>query len=244
MFPLVYPFFSLLLIAQMAEAKRILDSLIGCAIFLAVCVRVLIIHGRLIRAQDRLQFEATHDGLTGLANRRAVLEHLEKELDRHLRTGEPVGLIMADVDHFKKINDVYGHGVGDQVLRELARRMKCVLRSYDTAGRYGGEEFLMVLPNCDAQNTEAGAERLRASVAQQPVLTSVGMVPVTMSMGFIATTGMQDSDSTTPTARLRQHDSASPGGRGPLSRQGEWAQSGRGDAGRETEPQLTSQGEV
>src|ERR1700745_3415790 len=103
MFPLVYPFFSLLLIAQMAEAKRILDSLIGCAIFLAVCVRVLIIHGRLIRAQDRLQFEATHDGLTGLVNRRAVLEHLEKELDRHLRTGEPVGLIMADVDHFKKI---------------------------------------------------------------------------------------------------------------------------------------------
>jgi len=197
MFPLVYPFFSLLLIAQMAEAKRILDSLIGCAIFLAVCVRVLIIHGRLIRAQDRLQFEATHDGLTGLANRRAVLEHLEKELDRHLRTGEPVGLIMADADHFKKINDVYGHGVGDEVLRELARRMKCVLRRYDTAGRYGGEEFLVVLPNCDAQNTEAGAERLRASVAQQPVLTSAGMVPVTMSMGFIATTGMQDSDSTT-----------------------------------------------
>src|ERR1700741_756929 len=73
MFPLVYPFFSLLLIAQMAEAKRMLDSLIGCAIFLAVGVRVLIIQSRLIRAQDRLQFEATHDALTGLSNRRAGL---------------------------------------------------------------------------------------------------------------------------------------------------------------------------
>jgi diguanylate cyclase (GGDEF)-like protein len=197
MFPLVYPFFSLLLIAQMAETKRIMDTLMGCVIFLAVSVRALIIQGRLIRAQDQLEFEATHDALTGLANRRAVLEHLDKELDRHRRTGEPVGLIMADADHFKKINDVYGHAVGDQVLRELARRMKYALRSYDSAGRYGGEEFLIVLPNCDAQNTFTGAERLRESVAQLPVNTSAGMVPVTMSMGFVAAAGAQDSDSMT-----------------------------------------------
>jgi diguanylate cyclase (GGDEF)-like protein len=197
MFPLVYPFFSLLLIAQMAETMRVMDTFIGCVVFLAVSVRVLIIQGRLIHAQDRLQFEATHDALTGLSNRRAVLEHLEKELDRHRRTGEPVGVIMADADHFKKINDVYGHAVGDQVLRELARRMKAVLRSYDSAGRYGGEEFLVVLPNCDVQNSLAGAERLRENVAEQPIRTSAGLVPVTMSMGYISATGTQDSDSLT-----------------------------------------------
>lgn len=105
---------------------------------------------------------------------------------------------MADADHFKKINDVHGHGVGDQVLRELARRMRCVLRSYDTAGRYGGEEFLIVLPSCDAQNTLAGAERLRESVAEDPIATSVGAVPVTISMGVIATDAIgQESDSLT-----------------------------------------------
>ncbi len=188
MFPLVYPFFSLLLIVQMAERKRFLDSCIGCAVFLAVGLRMLIIQRRLMRAQELLRFEASHDVLTGLANRRAVLEQLEKELDRHGRTGQPVGLVMGDADHFKKINDAYGHSVGDEVLREVAQRMRSALRTYDSAGRYGGEEFLIILPDCDAANTVCGAERLRQSVGERPVRTIAGEIPVTISMGVIAAT--------------------------------------------------------
>jgi len=192
LFPLLYPFFSLLLIAQIAGKRRALSSYIGSIIFAAVGVRVLIIQSRLIRAQEMLQFEATHDVLTGLSNRRAILECLEKELERQKRNGDSVGVIMADADHFKKINDSYGHAVGDQVLREVARRMLSCLRIYDSVGRYGGEEFLIVVPNCDGRKTFASAERLRESVAQEPVTTNAGSIPVTVSMGLIATTGCAD----------------------------------------------------
>lgn len=198
MFPLLYPFFSVLLIAQMAERKRFLASCIGCIVFLAVGLRMLIIQRRLIRAQELLRFEASHDVLTGLSNRGAVLEQLEKELDRQGRTGQPVGVVMVDVDHFKKVNDAHGHGVGDQVLREIAQRMRNALRTYDSAGRYGGEEFLIMLPNCDAQNTVAGAERLRQSVGGRPIRTSGGEITVTVSMGLIAATRCtRDLDSST-----------------------------------------------
>ncbi len=187
-FPLVYPFVSLLLIAQMQSTKRALESCIGCIIFAAVGLRMLIIQRRLIRSQEVLRFEATHDVLTGLANRGAILACLERELERHKRTGQPLGVIMADVDHFKKINDVYGHMVGDQVLRGITRRLVTTLRSYDSAGRYGGEEFLIVVPDCDTAGALASAERLRESVAQEPITTSAGPISVTVSMGSVAAT--------------------------------------------------------
>ncbi len=197
-FPLVYPFVSLLLIAQMQSTKRALESCIGCVIFVAVGLRMLIIQRRLIRAQEVLRFEATHDVLTGLANRGAILACLEREIERHKRTGQPVGVIMADADHFKRINDVYGHIVGDQVLRAMTRRMIATLRSYDWAGRYGGEEFLMVVPDCDAAATFATAERLRESVAKEPITTSAGPISVTVSMGLVAATKCSwDLDSST-----------------------------------------------
>jgi two-component system cell cycle response regulator len=123
---------------------------------------------------------------------------LEKELERQKRTGDPVGVIMADADHFKKINDNLGHSVGDQVLREVAQRMKDALRSYDWVGRYGGEEFLIVVHNCDGNSTFASAERLRKSVTERPVISNAGPVPITLSMGVIAATGCtQGLDSST-----------------------------------------------
>jgi diguanylate cyclase (GGDEF)-like protein len=194
-FPLLYPFFSLLLIAQMAGKETMLRLCICGVTFAAVGVRVLIIQHRLVLAQDRLQFDAMHDVLTGLSNRRAILECLKKELRRQQRSGHSMGLIMADADHFKKINDAYGHAVGDQVLREIAERMIAALRRYDSVGRYGGEEFLIIVPDCDADAAYASAERLRKTVAALPVTTNAGPIPVTVSLGLIATAGSgADSD--------------------------------------------------
>ena len=108
--------------------------------------RIIELEDRLIRAQEALRDLATHDPLTGLLNRRASLDSLLAELSRGSRTQDPVCIVMADIDHFKKINDTHGHLIGDDVLCEVARRMQSSLRRYDTVGRYGGEEFLLVLP--------------------------------------------------------------------------------------------------
>src|SRR4029079_13958500 len=107
----------------------------------------------LLRAQRQLAQQASHDSLTGLWNRGTILEILHRELVRSLREGHPVSIIMADIDHFKNINDTHGHLVGDQVLRQSGQRLLAALRPYDTVGRYGGEEFLVVLPGCSAETS-------------------------------------------------------------------------------------------
>jgi two-component system cell cycle response regulator len=106
------------------------------------------------------------------------------ELNRALRTGTLVGVAMADLDHFKKINDTYGHPAGDVVLSETARRIRSTLRPTDTAGRIGGEEFLVVLPGIDAPTAFDITERIRISVMKDGVTTSQGIIPVTMSLGL------------------------------------------------------------
>ncbi len=150
--------------------------------------RILDLQEALIRAKDDLQFAAAHDALTGLWNRGAIIELLKREVSRRQRTGEPLGVIMTDIDHFKKINDTYGHLVGDAVLREVTRRLAEDVRPYDAVGRYGGEEFLIVFPGCTAPNLIVGAERLRHCIADQPVETSVGPIQVTLSLGLASAT--------------------------------------------------------
>jgi diguanylate cyclase (GGDEF)-like protein len=146
--------------------------------------RILDLQEALLKAQEKLIEQATHDGLTGLWNRTSILEILQKEAARSAREVLPLALLMADLDNFKKINDTYGHMAGDHVLRESACRFGSNIRAYDAIGRYGGEEFLVVLPGCDELGGMAQAERLRDSIGCQPVPTSAGEISVTCSIGL------------------------------------------------------------
>jgi len=145
--------------------------------------RILDLQADLVKAREALRDQATHDPLTGLWNRYALLEALEREHSRAAREGTPLAAIMVDLDHFKGVNDTYGHLAGDAVLREAAGRMQAVVRSYDLVGRYGGEEFLIVLPGTSGVNAAQLAERLRAAVAHDPVGHDLLRIPVTASFG-------------------------------------------------------------
>lgn len=145
--------------------------------------RILTLQDEQLKAREELHLRATHDGLTGVWNRVAILDMLQREFELSARAGTTTGLIMLDVDHFKKVNDRYGHLSGDTVLVDVARRMQQAVRSYDLVGRYGGEEFLVVSPDCDLEQVQACAERIRASVAEKPVAADGALVPVTVSAG-------------------------------------------------------------
>ena len=111
--------------------------------------RVLNLEDRLVEAREEMPFKATHDTLTSLWNRGAIMDLLGQEMARSRREGISTIMLLGDVDHFKTVNDTHGHLVGDEVLREVARRLLSYVRSYDFVGRYGGEEFLVVLNNCN-----------------------------------------------------------------------------------------------
>ncbi len=148
--------------------------------------RIVHLQDALLRATEKLQFEVAHDGLTGLWNRAAILDIVQRETARHFRSGEELGILMADVDHFKRTNDTYGHLAGDAVLREVANRMLSAMRSYDSVGRYGGEEFLIVVPGCGRDALLAGAERIRRSIADRPIACDAANIPTTVSLGAIS----------------------------------------------------------
>jgi two-component system, cell cycle response regulator len=146
--------------------------------------RILELQEQLFAASEQLRVQATHDSLTGLLNRKAIVEILDRELVRSLRQGTEFSVIMADVDHFKSINDTYGHATGDEVLREAARRMQASIRPYDSVGRYGGEEFLFVGPGCGVDGAAELAERLRRCIESAPIQTADVAISATMSLGF------------------------------------------------------------
>ena len=148
-------------------------------------LRVLHLEDRLVEAREEMRFKATHDPLTSLWNRGVIVELLGRELSRSRRENASTAILMCDLDHFKNINDSCGHLVGDEVLQETARRLLSSVRSYDFVGRYGGEEFLVVLNNCDPAFSLARAEQIRNTIAQRPVETSGGPVPITMSLGLL-----------------------------------------------------------
>lgn len=137
----------------------------------------------MIEAREALKFEASHDPLVRLWNHRAILDLLRTELSRAKRLQTPLSVFFADLDSFKLVNDRYGHLVGDDVLRSAAERVSSTVREYDHVGRYGGEEFLVVLPNCTAEAAREVAERVRQHVGGGPIVTSPTQIVITVSIG-------------------------------------------------------------
>ena len=146
----------------------------------------ILVAKRILDLQESLRFAATHDFLTKILNRGEILASLKRELCRSEREDKPLAVIMADLDHFKSVNDSLGHAAGDDVLREVAERLKSDLRPYDLVGRFGGEEFLIVLPNCSLSVATRRANEVRCLVCRAPITTTFAKVPVTVSMGVTA----------------------------------------------------------
>jgi diguanylate cyclase (GGDEF)-like protein len=170
-----------------------------------VGLRLLELEDNLVQARETMRFKAMHDALTGVWNRGAILETLEREVWRSRREGISLGVLILDLDHFKSVNDTYGHLTGDAVLREITKRMQNDVRPYDAVGRYGGEEFLVLLPGCNRDVTRATAERIRKIVSISPVETAVGSLKITTSIGAVATC---DWPQNSPSQILQMVDSA------------------------------------
>jgi diguanylate cyclase (GGDEF)-like protein len=173
-----------------AEGKDELSSLAGTVNAMLTAIQKA--KFELLQAQESLRFHAEHDSLTGVLNRRAIRDVLRRELARCRRENQSLGIMLADVDHFKRINDRYGHGAGDAALLTVVQRISSTLRPYDLIGRYGGEEFLVIAPNCDLGLTQRLAERIRDAVSSDGVDLGNDNVPLTVSVGI--TLGTADSD--------------------------------------------------
>src|SRR6266446_4390698 len=148
--------------------------------------RIIELQRELVEAREALREQATKDFLTRIWNRSSILDIFQRELARGGRENRRVGVVLADLDHFKSINDTYGHFAGDAVLREFARRMLGSTRRYDAIGRYGGEEFLIILPGCDEACTAGQAERMRGALAGEPMTINDENRVITCSFGATA----------------------------------------------------------
>lgn len=167
--------------------------------------RLIELQTELLAAREALREQATKDWLTKLWNRSSIVEILMRELARSERERSPVGVVLVDLDHFKAVNDSHGHFAGDAVLRESARRMEDCIRQYDAIGRYGGEEFLILLPGCDAQSTCSQAERMRMHLAQDKFILDETILSLTASFGA---TSAAPGQSATAEGLIRKADEA------------------------------------
>jgi two-component system cell cycle response regulator len=145
--------------------------------------RIVELQQKLVSTNDALHFAASHDFLTRVWNRGEILAFLRREMVRSRRSTTPLGVILVDVDNFKQINDKLGHQAGDRVLVELARQFSKNLREYDGVGRYGGEEFLLILPGCDLAITTRRANEIRVLISNEPVVSDSTTTSITVSMG-------------------------------------------------------------
>jgi two-component system, cell cycle response regulator len=198
------PYTYLISFTSRSEKQNVIEALeAGFDDFLAKPVDVrelkarLWVGRRIIELQERLmlacqvtRFEATHDSLTGLWNRGAILEFLRGQMAKAKRGDKCLAILLIDVDHFKAVNDTHGHLMGDLVLKHLAQMLMASVRTYDWAGRYGGEEFLIIAPDCPADAAYALAERLRLTIAAKPITTGDKHVCTTVSIGVATTNEM------------------------------------------------------
>ncbi|MCU0242067.1 MAG: GGDEF domain-containing protein, partial [Vicinamibacteria bacterium] len=158
------------------------------------------------RLFDRVKNLSVRDSLTDLFNHRHAMERLATEFSRVGRYREALGVLMADIDHFKSVNDTYGHQAGDHVLREVARVLSSSLRTIDLIGRYGGEEFIIILPNTRQEETLHTGERLRATIERHAVQFGGKPLSITISIGMAAYPSAKHIDS--PSALVREADKA------------------------------------
>ncbi len=145
--------------------------------------RMVELQSALIKTKNALAHEASHDPLTGILNRRAILDTLNKELVRAKRNNLKLSIGLCDIDFFKQVNDNHGHQVGDDVLCSFVKGVQNILRPYDFIGRYGGEEFLLVVPESSSSAIEGIYERVRASIADHKIITRSGKIGITVSIG-------------------------------------------------------------
>lgn len=157
--------------------------------------KIVRINKQLVEKKKKLEEQVSHDALTGLLNRPAIFDIFHKQLLSAKRQSFGIAAIMIDIDHFKKINDTYGHGTGDNVLCDVADRLLESARIHEYVGRIGGEEFLVILSPCDKEGAIKAAERLRVAISSRDIDTEGHLVPVTISLGVaINTANSLDED--------------------------------------------------
>jgi len=157
--------------------------------------RILELEDKLVVAREDMRFKATHDSLTSLWDRGSIFALLNNELSRSARERGPVSVMICDIDHFKQINDVHGHLVGDEVLQQVSARLQELVRPYDGVGRYGGEEFLVVLGGCSAADLKKRAEEVREGISLIPFHSKNGPIPISVSIGAVT---IEDWNRSTP----------------------------------------------